>query len=245
MEFIKKATSLNFQVVVVDGKSSKSFQKELKIFKNIRTSGRDGFKRSPAKRKAFKIASKLPGVKVIISTEAEKISLIDFAEEITKPIFNGKADIVIPKREDKLFRETYPDYMYESEVEGNKLYLEQLKLQGLLGSEDLDLFFGPRVFANNPKVLNLFLKLSFSKVSAKPGGKQYFDPEEYANAQFFPIVYALKKRLRVVGVEIPFVYPKLQKDNETRGAKSYFEEKRKSQKLGILLELMHLLNYLK
>lgn len=245
LEFLRKATELGYQVVVVDGKSSKSFRRELKKFPNVKSTGRNGFKRSPAKRRAFKIASQLPDIKVIIATEAEKISLIDCVPEIIKPILGGKADIVIPGREDKLFKETYPDYMYNSEVEGNKLYLEKLAEHGFIADPRLDLFFGPRAFANNPKVLGLFLKKSFSGLKSRPSDKQYFDPEEYANAQFFPIVYAYQKKLRVMPVEVPFVYPKIQKDNEMRGAKNYFEEKRKAQRLGILLELMHLLNYLK
>jgi hypothetical protein len=246
LEFIQKASSVGYQVVVVDGKSAKTFRQELKKFPNIKATGRGGFKRSPAKRKAFKIASRLPGVKAIIATEAEKVSLIDFAEKLAQPVLDNRADIVIPKREDELFASTYPDYMYESETEGNRLYLEQLKAHGLLkNGQSYDLFFGPRVLANKPIVLNLFLRKSFSKLESKSEDKQYFDPEEYANAQFFPIVYALKKKLRIESVEIPFVYPKLQKENETKGARSYFEEKRKAQKMGILLELMHLLNYLK
>lgn len=245
LEFLKKATDLGYQVVVVDGKSSKSFRRELKKFPNVRSTGRNGFKRSPAKRRAFKIASQLPDIKVIIATEAEKISLIDCVPEIIKPILEGKADIVIPGREDKLFKETYPDYMYKSEVEGNKLYLDKLSEYGFKVDPNLDLFFGPRAFSNSPKTLGLFLKKSFSGLNSKQSDNQYFDPEEYANAQFFPIVYAYQKKLRVMPVEVPFVYPKIQKDNEMRGAKSRFEEKRKAQRLGILLELMHLLNYLK
>lgn len=244
LEFINKASGLGYQVVVVDGKSSKKFQNELKKYPNIKITVRNGFKRSPAKRKAFRIASKLPGVKVIIATEAEKVSLIDSAIKLAKPIIEAKAEIVIPKREENLFKRTHPDYMFESEIEGNKLYIQQLTDHGFK-VKDLDLFFGPRVFANKPTVLNLFLKKSFSKLKSKPSEKMYFDPEEYANAQFFPVVYALKKNMRVVSVEIPFIYPKLQKENETQGIKSFFEEKRKAQKQGILLELMHLLNYLK
>lgn len=245
LEFIHKATEKKFQVVVVDGKSSRGFKNELRKFPNIRFTGRNGFKRSPAKRKAFKIASGLPDVKVIIATEAEKVSLIDSAQTIAKPILDGKADIVIPRRNEKLFKETFPDYMFESETEGNKLYISELKSRGISVDENLDLFFGPRAFSNNPKVLNLFFKKSFSEFTDEKKSKQYFDPEEYANAQFFPVVYALKKNLKVLDIEIPFKYPEIQKKNETQGARVFFEEKRKSQKMGILLELMHLLNFLK
>ncbi len=245
LEFIKKASGLGYQLVVVDGRSSRSFRLELKNFPDIKLVKRRGYKRSPAKRQAFINASGLPEVKVIIASEPEKISLIDSVQTISQPILDGDADIVIPKRKQKLFEETYPDYMYQSETEGNFIYNRLLKSHKLLkkDGEDLDAMFGPRVLSNTPKVLSLFLKkypLSFSQTNS-----DFFDPEEYSNAQFFPIVYALKKKLRIVGVEIPFVYPKLQKENETRGQRILFEEKRKAQKLGILLELMHLLSYFK
>lgn len=246
LEFIKKASGLEYQLVVVDGKSSRSFRLELKNFPDIKLVKRRGYKRSPAKRQAFKAASKLPGIKVIIATEAEKVSLIDFTELITRPILNNEADILVPERHEELFKKTYPDYMYGSETEGIKLYSEQLKLHNLLppDSNNIDLFFGPRVFANTPKILVLFTKKYLSKIE-NSDSEGSLDPEELSNSLYFPIVIALKKGFRIRGVKIPFSYPKLQKDNEMIGAREYFEQKRKSQKKGILLELMHLLNYLK
>lgn len=246
LEFIKKSTSLGYQIVAVDGKSSKSFRRQLSNFTNIKIIKRKGYKRSPAKRMAYKEASKLPGVKVIIATEAEKISLLDYIQKIASPILENQTDIVIPKREDKLFKDTYPDYMFETEIEGNRLFNEQLKLYSLLPeNNDPDLYFGPRVFLNDPKILSLFTKKFFFQIDSQIFPKEYFDSEEFANAQFFPVVLALKKGLKVQTVEIPFSYPKIQKENESIGARQLFEEKRKSQSLGILLQLMHLLNYLK
>lgn len=246
LDFFKKTVRLGYQIVVVDGHSSKHFQEELYQNSHINIIKRRGFKRSPAKRQAFKAASKLPGVKVIIATEAEKVSLLDHIEVITQPILNDGADIVIPERDEGLFKKTYPDYMYELEKEGIKLYCEQLKLNNLLlpNSDNIDLLFGPRVFANTPKVLALFTKKYLSKIEDSDLTGP-LDPEELSNALYFPIVMALKKGFKVKSIKIPFTYPKLQKDNETIGARAYFEEKRKTQKLGILLELMHLLNYLK
>lgn len=246
LEFIKKALELGYQLVVVDGQSSKSFRRQLNQFPAVKTIKRRGYKRSPAKRQAFKAASKLPGVKVIVATEAEKVSLLDHIEVITQPILNDGADIVIPERDEELFKKTYPDYMYESEKEGIKLYCEQLKLHNLLppDSNNIDLLFGPRVFANTPKVLTLFTKKYLPKIEDSDLTGP-LDPEELSNSLYFPIVMALKKGFKVKAVKIPFTYPKLQKDNETIGARAFFEEKRKTQKLGILLELMHLLNYLK
>lgn len=243
LEFIKKTISNGFHLVVVDGKSSRSFKKLLKNFSNIILIRKLSPKRSPAKRQAFKAASKIAGVKVIIACEGEKVSILDNVKPIVEPILKNEADIVIPKREESLFKLTYPDYMYESEKEGNVLYNEQLRLNNLTNKYDWDLFFGPRVFSNNPKVLSLFLKkFHFQKDQKSLEG--YFDPEEYSNALYFPVVIGFQRKFRIESIEIPFSYPKLQKMNETIGAKEFFIEKRQNQRIATLLHLMYLLNYL-
>lgn len=136
--------------------------------------------------------------------------------------------------------------MYESEIEGIKLYSEQLKLHNLLpqDSNNIDLLFGPRVFTNTPKVLALFTKKYLSAIEHSDD-EALIDPEELSNALYFPIVMALKKGFKVKGVKIPFSYPKIQKDNATRGAREFFEEKRKNQRVGTILELMYFLDHLK
>lgn len=247
LEFIQKAVKAGYQVVVIDGKSSKTFQHELHTFPTIHIRKRLAAKRSPNRRQSFQIASKIPGVTVIFSTEAEKVSILDYVAELTTPIFEGKADIVVPKREDKLFKSSYPSYMYESEVEGNNLYNQHLRLSKLLPdtADDLDMFFGPRVFRNDPNILSLFMKKFNLRIHHMHLPKDYFDPEEYSNASYFPIISALKKKLRVVSVEIPFVYPKMQKENEEVGELQVFIEKRKAQRLSLLLDLMYFLNSFK
>lgn len=242
LQFIQKATSLGFLLIVVDGKSSRSFKKQLENF-DMTLIKKLSPKRSPAKRQAFKAASKMENVKIIVACEPEKVSVIDSAQLFAKPILENTADIVVLKREDNLFKKTYPDYMYQSETEGNKLYNEQLKLHHLIKTDEyLDMFFGPRAFINNPKVLSLFLK-KFHFQKNQKSFEEYFDPEESANTLFFPIITALQKKFRVKSVEIPFSYPKLQKMNEMVGAKEFFMEKRRSQRIGTLLDLMYLLNY--
>lgn len=244
LEFLQKTISMGFHLIVVDGKSSRSFKQLLKNFPRIKLIKKLSPKRSPAKRQAFKAASEIDGVKVIIACEGEKVSLLDSIVPIVEPILENKADIVVPKREENLFKETYPDYMYQSETEGNKLYNEQLIIHNLIKKEAvLDMFFGPRAFCNNPKVLSLFFK-KFHFQKDQKSLEEYFDPEEYSNALYFPIIIALQKKFRVKSVEIPFSYPKLQKMNETIGAKEFFVEKRQNQRIAILLHLMYLLSYL-
>ncbi len=242
LEFIAKAQKLGLQVVVSDGNSSRSFKKLLTQSKNIHLKFRKHPKRSPGKRQTFQTASKLKDIKVIVTTEPEKISLLDSIETISKPILDGNADIVTPQREDKLFKKTYPDYMYESEIEGNKIYNEYLNLYSLLPKgETLDMFFGPKAFANKKEVLACFMRKFKLKTGKFKLPSEYFDPEEYSNTGYFPIILALKKKLKVESVEVPFDYPQVQKQNEEAEAKELFIEKRKSQRLSLILELIHFL----
>ncbi len=244
LEFCQKATSLGYHVVCSDARGAKTFRSKLKQIQGLTLSLRKGHKRSPAKRHVYKIAAKIPEVKVIIGTEPEKVSLIDSVPQIAKPLLEDKADIVVINRNNKLFKDTYPSYMYESETEGNKLYNEFLELYKLMpqNSADLDMFFGPRAFKNEKKILKLFMKKHEVKVGKLTLPKEYFDPEQLSNTSFFPVVEALKKKLRVVSVEIPFKYPKLQKQNESQGNLEFFESKRKAQRLSLILELVHFLS---
>ncbi len=247
IEFCEKALSLGCKLVIVDGKSSKTFIKELFKMDKIQIFKRRSPKRSPARRLAIKTASKVLDVKVIVLTEPEKISLLNFLPQITRALFKNEADIVVPKREDKLFKSTYPSYMHESEIEANKLYNEALRSQGLLSlkNEDLDMFFGPRIFINNKKVISLFMKRFIINPEKLMHFSEYLDPEEYSNTLFFSVVLALKKKLRIKSITIFFEYPKIQKENEEKMANELFIEKRKAQRLGILLDLVYLIGFIK
>lgn len=246
IEFAKKATEKGLKVVIVDGLSTNTFRKDLSAVKGVYLIKRKARKRSPNRRLGITYASKIPGIKAIILTEAEKVSLLDSVEEIIKPIISNEADIVIPKREDNLFRQSYPDFQYESEVEGNHIHNESLRAYGFLkpSDEDMDLFFGPRVFCNDKTILSLFMKRYHINTSKISFPKEFFDAEEYSNAQFFPVVLALKKKKKIKSITIPFIYPKTQKQNELTGETELFMEKRKAQRLGLIVELMHFLSYL-
>lgn len=246
LEFIKKATNSGYKLVIVDGKSSRSFRQILAEVPQIDFKKARVIKRSPKKRQAIKIASKIEGVKVIVLSEPEKISLLDDLGKIVKPILEDKADIVIPARIDNLFRSSYPEYMYESEIEGNKIYGEILRSNGFLSAEDqdLDMFFGPRALLNDKKIISLFMKRLHLNLDRVSFSYVFFDQEEYSDTQFFPIVLALKKKMRVKGIEVSFTYPKIQKENEEFGAKEIFIEKRKMQKMSLLIDLIHFLSFL-
>ncbi len=241
------AVGIGYRVVLVDGGSAKTLVASLKKIPGIKIFQSKVPRRSPNRRRAIFEASKIEGIKAIVMTEIEKVSLItDCINLITSPILHGDADIVIPKRDDALFRKSYPDYMYESEVEGNLLYNEELRANGLLSAhqEDLDVFFGARVMRNNPKMLKFLLSQYVSHPFNSLLEHKLFNVEEYSNAQFFPVVKGLVKGLNVVSVTVPFVYPEKQKENELIGEKELFVIKRRYQRLTIIIELMHFLGYL-
>lgn len=248
LNLIRRGVKTGYKIVIVDAKSNKSFRKQLDSINGIKLIKKKiPMQRSPSRRLAFKTASKLDGVKVIVYTDPEKVSLVENCiPNVVEPILGNKADIVIPKREENLFKDTYPQYQYFSESEGNKLYNELLRTNEILSknSEDLDLFFGPKAFKNDPKILSLFLRKFSLPFNKKLSKDLFFDPEDFSNVIFFPVVLALKKKLRVKSVEIKFSYPQLQRKNEGGEEKELFVEKRRTQKLSALVELMYFIQSL-
>lgn len=231
LQFLKKASIIGYQIVVADGKSSRSFHKELIQISGIIIVKRNILNRSLTKKRAIRKAAKLSNVKVIITTEAEKVSLLEFIPQIVKPLFENKAHIIVPKRELKLFADSYPQYQFESETEGNRLYNEILQSEGLVQKNDeFDFFFGPRAFVNTPQVRSLFTRKYH----------QYFT--DYSAVQFFPLIMALKKKKKIATVTINFSYPKTQKANEETGERALFLKKRTEQLTGILNDLTRFLN---
>ncbi len=244
---LKFATGIGYKVVVVDGGSAKTFVLALKKISGVKILQAKIPRRSPNRRRAIFEASKIDGVRAIVMTELEKVSVItDCIEMIVDPIFREDFDIVVPKRDLSLFKKSVPDYMFESEVEGNLLYSEALRANGLLSphEEDLDVFFGVRVFKNDPKLLKALLSHYESHPFNGLLDHKLFDLEEYSNGQFFPVVKALQKRKKVKSVTIPFVYPTTQMENEAKGQRDLFVLKRRYQRLTILVELLHFLGYI-
>lgn len=188
LEFAQKAIEKGVTLIYVDGKSSKSFKKALGEIAGLHIIKRKTSGRSASKRQAITYLAKLPQIKVIILNEPEKKSLLtDCLDAIVTPILNGEADLVIPRREDKLFKESYPLYMYESEIEANRIYNEALRTNGILkqNMHDLDFFFGPRAFKNEKKLIELFKrKYTLKKESFLA---KLYDPDEYSNTQFFQL----------------------------------------------------------
>ncbi|MBI2641670.1 hypothetical protein HYW87_03695, partial [Candidatus Roizmanbacteria bacterium] len=204
LKFLIKATKLRYQIVVADGKSSKTFRNIILHIPRLVIIKRKSLKRSVAKRQVIKKASTLANVKIIIITEPEKVSLLDSLDKITKSILEGRADVVIPRRNIVLFQKSYPSYMHESEIEGNKLYNEVLRTNKILKKkDDLDMFFGPCAFANTQRVVSLFTRPYHLKISKSAYLDSYFYSDPISVPIDFGIVMSLKKRFRVKSVDIP------------------------------------------
>ncbi len=141
----------------------------------------------------------------IVFTEPEKINLIEHVIDIVLPLLVGSADVVVPARNDELFRETYPLEQYHSESFGN-LYFNLLAKQfrGFqqltdLGetTTNLDWLFGPFAF-----------KTSLAKSWLQYEGTSW-------DAQMIPYVRGVRKfGWRIMGVSIDYRHPVNMKQQE-------------------------------
>src|SRR3989344_1419866 len=120
LETIKTAVDLGYIVIVADRLSPQEFVEELSSTGAVIEIESES-KRSPGRRRVFTRASTIPGTRAIIWTEAEKTDLIKHLPALCLPVIENEADLVIPKREEALFKASYPRYMYESEIVANRL----------------------------------------------------------------------------------------------------------------------------
>lgn len=244
LEMIGKAKDKNYQVTIVDSGASPAFTQKLDELKILKFSEEKGGM-STGRQQGFREASLLTYtdkgkenfVEAICWLEPEKISIIsDCLPKLVEPILLGQADIIIPKRNEKEFEETYPDYQVKYEKDSNRLWNGMLKKFGILdsGSQDLDVWFGPRVFRNTPYVVQTFLtKYKYDKnQDTSESFQNAYKPNRYSNATFFPVIAALFKGLKVVSVEVPYKHPsdqtKIEKDNDE------FRKKRADQQREII-----------
>lgn len=247
LKSLKRALRLGVRIVASDGGSSPDFLSALEAFQDglVIVHSEDP-NRGPQRRNAFGKAIALPNALAIVYTQGEK-NLADFLVKITKPIIEGNADIVIPKRNPELFKLSYPGYMRKSELEVNATYDWLMQKAGLMKKdESFDWFFGPVVFRNDPEIVALFLKryaledVIRSRAGANP------DPDMHSDGHYFPVIEALFKKMRVVSVEVPFVYPATQKANEmSPEMMPRFMERRTLDGAAYRLEAIHFLRFLK
>ena len=175
----------------------------------------------------------------ICFTEPEKVDLLNHIHDITKPILDGSAQVVVPYRNNHLFQTTYPIEQYHSETFGNLHFdllareLEGFQQQsnknniynnntnndgGHATQQQIDWLFGP--FAFNAS-------LSFQWLSYK--GTSW-------DAQMVPYVRGVRdSQWTIQSVEIMFRHPKTMKEEEEGEAE--WTEKRLRQ-LNLLFDLL-------
>lgn len=243
LEMINVAQKKGFQIVVIDGASNQEYKEEL-IKLGVIPSPETEKGMSGSRQQGFREASQLKGVKVICWAEPEKVSIVrDCLPQAIVPILNGEADIVIPHRGKNAF-DTYPDYQVEFEQKANRIWNAILRKYKILPptTPDLDVWFGPRFFRNDPNLLEIFLKkYEFNKDDLSKEGFNYHNiirPELWPNAIFFPVVGALNKGYKVISVDMPYIHPLKQTSIEQDSVE--FRRKREIQFKGIVLATEHL-----
>lgn len=242
LHLVREAQDKGYFVAVIDGGSSLAFKSEMEKT-GVAVQPEVGRGMSASRRQVFIEASNSKGVKVICWTEPEKVSIVrDCLPNAVLPILNGETDIVVPAR-DKVSFQSYPDYQAEEEKRANREWNAILKARGFLpeDSPDLDVWFGPKFFRNDPEIIELFLnKYEFRKRELKLD--KIVDPELWPNATFLPIVAALHRGLRVKSIPVPYTHPKEQTEIEINNP--LFVRKRDLQRKDIIVSTIHFIKML-
>lgn len=232
-----------FRIVLVDEGSPKEFLDEAAKLGVQYEIEQVPSTQGSARRQGLQMVQNLSEVKIICETEPEKISVVrDCLKIAAKPIAQNEADIVVPKRSDENFQ-TLPEYQARAEKRANKMYNQILRAHNLLRLKDpdIDFWFGVRVFANRPEVVDLFKK-RYEFTPDERALHKIVRPDTYSNPLEFPIVNALHEGLRVKSVEVNYVHPKEQTKFEE--GKEEFNRKRDIQRRTIITELLHFIRYL-
>ncbi|KAL9191591.1 hypothetical protein ACHAXT_001297 [Thalassiosira profunda] len=158
---------------------------------------------------------------VICFTEPEKVDLINHIHRIAAPILDGSTDVVIPRRNDALFKRTYPIEQYHSESFGNlhfDLLAKQFEGFRAEGAATLDWLFGP--FA---------LKASLAEHWLDYEGTSW-------DAQIVPYVRGVRQeKWRIRSVEVAFEHPRAMKEQE-EGYPAWM--KKRLHQLNLLFDLL-------
>lgn len=186
-------------------------------------------------------------VDVILLNDPEKIAVVRRGlESCVAPIMGGEADIVIPKRDEALFEDTYPAPQVKYERKQNRIINNALRKAGLLKpeDEDLDWLIGVRFMRNTPEVTDLFLdEYRYQEhIASRSELARLLNPEMWPNGQYIPVIAALAHRLRVKSVTIPYVHPESQTEFENRN-EGEFTEKRRIQTKNIVVGCVQAIHY--
>jgi hypothetical protein len=233
LETAARATELGVPYYVADGNSSSDFRTELAAQSSVRILER--IHDNQAQAFLYALDQIDASVQAIITTQGEKTNIVEHKDALTQSILEGSAHLVVGRREEGLFKATFPDYMYESETMANLAFNKMLDTAGLKPpGEFYDMFFGVIAWKHDPeveaKIFHPYILDTANKDLFKYGLYKYLSPGVFV----FYITSALASGLTVHSVEIPFHYGK-QKENEALPEnREQFMRKRISQRRAIL-----------
>lgn len=200
-EFIKAVIVKHYKIIIVDDSPDPT------IAQSFRDLGAEVFPQvdkglGASRRELFRHAGSLMSINhepfFVLWVEPEKVDFANHLEAILAPFIDETIDLVMPKREENIYRLTYPDYQYFSEHSANSIY------QKLFGPDNADPFFGPIAYKSTVKQYFEHLKV----------GDYGLADDGYL--QLYGQAIAKSYGAKAVVVEIPFHYPPEQKTEELR-----------------------------
>lgn len=186
---LQGAVEREIPVALVDGGSSPEVLRAFNDFnhrlRRIHVFAQEEKTLGSAWRQAIREAYRLSVGAGVLRTEPEKYTFLDVVDEVTSPILEGAADIVIGDRRANF--DSFPKIQQYSELFADHY------VSDLLG-RDIDLFAGPS--AIGPRAIRLFLD---------------YVPENHAkdswDGMHIPVLRAMAQRLRVLNVPSSYVHP--------------------------------------
>ncbi|TSD02436.1 MAG: hypothetical protein Athens071424_82 [Parcubacteria group bacterium Athens0714_24] len=226
LELAKKlfanAEKLGIKCVVLDNGSSKNFLQEVAKYKNVKLIIQPAFGMGEGRRRSLQEAMQMVSPEIknpnFLWTEPEKDGLItkENLNAMINGLRNGSVDIVVPQRKNK---DSYPKFQARIETRANKRAKELGGMSQDFPNEEIDLWFGPKMF-------NLT-------------GAQYFldykGKLDKWDAIIKPVINAYKDGKTIGVTPVDFTYDQSQRKDE-EGNKE-FKKKRFEQYVKILEEL--------
>lgn len=216
-QLLENAAELGIRCVVMDGGSNSAFLEKIGKMDNVKLAVDPSLKMGESRRAALKTALMHPETKHFPWTEPEKDALItkESLSAMIEGLRNGSTDIVVPKRASK---ESMTEFQAWIETRANKR-ADELIPRTKEGNEDLDLWFGPKMF--NREGARFF--------------ENYKGDLDRWDAIIKPVIEAAQAGKRVSSVDVDYKYDPSQTEHE-KGNKQMMK-KRVEQYKTILKEL--------
>jgi hypothetical protein len=137
-DFVRSAIVAGYEVVIVDASPLPQVATVLReLGAQVFLQLHEGM--GPGRRQAFFHAQESvaqPAETIFVWSEPEKVDLIRSIPQIVRPIEEGEAEVVVPRRSAKSW-ETWPTFQRETEQEANRQYND------IFQTTDRDPMFGP------------------------------------------------------------------------------------------------------